>query len=385
MLLVSADQSHSLGDVLGVPVHTGQIVRVPISVSHADPDAPPAELSGRLDVLALDTLALLAAQWSGVGDTLSRILPASDLTSIAAEELAGLPGIQELLGLHAISEFAACGRWDRIIVDSASTADAVRMLTLPGTFGLYVERAWPRHRRLAAMADDPRSAALADLVERAGSGLERLSLELGDPERVSAHLVLTPEKVVAAETIRTLAALSLAGIAVEEVIVNQVLIQDESYEYQNLPDHPAFTWYSERIVEQRSVLDELDSAIGDVVLVIAPQTAGEPIGPDSLVELLDNARRRSGAPLAGPLASTVDLQSGTGLESVYRLRLSLPHVDPETLTLGRSADDLVIGAGGVRRRVRLASVLRRCTVIDARLRGGELTILFRPDPRVWPS
>ncbi|CPZ95109.1 Putative arsenite-transporting ATPase [Mycobacteroides abscessus] len=48
-------------------------------------------------------------------------------------------------------------------------------------------------------------------------------------------------------------------------------------------------------------------------------------------------------------------------------------------------DDLVIGANGMRRRVRLASVLRRCVVVDARLVGGELTIRFRADPEVWPT
>ncbi|MGB9226452.1 ArsA family ATPase, partial [Mycobacterium sp.] len=73
-----------------------------------------------------------------------------------------------------------------------------------------------------------------------------------------------------------------------------------------------------------------------------------------------------------------------GLESVYRLRLTLPQLDPGSLTLGRSDDDLIISAGGVRRRVRLASVLRRCTVQDAQLRGSELTVRFRPDPEVWP-
>jgi arsenite-transporting ATPase len=33
----------------------------------------------------------------------------------------------------------------------------------------------------------------------------------------------------------------------------------------------------------------------------------------------------------------------------------------------------------------LASVLRRCTVLDAQLRGSELTVRFQPDPEVWPK
>ena len=197
--------------------------------------------------------------------------------------------------------------------------------------------------------------------------------------------MLTAERVVAAEAVRTLGSLALMGVRVDELIVNQILVQDDSYEYRNLPEHPAFDWYAERISEQQAVLDELDATIGDVQLVLVPHLAGEPIGPKALGELLECARRRDGSPPPGPLRPVVDRESGSGLGSVYRLRLELPQVDPGALTLGRVDDDLIIGAGGVRRRVRLASVLRRCIVMDAQLKGSELTVRFRPDPEVWPA
>ena len=106
---------------------------------------------------------------------------------------------------------------------------------------------------------------------------------------MGAHLVLTAERVVAAEAARTLGALSLMGVRVEELIVNQVLVQDDSYEYRNLPDHPAFDWYAERIAEQQAVLDELATTIGDVELVLAPHLAGEPIGPKALARTARHA------------------------------------------------------------------------------------------------
>ena len=99
--------------------------------------------------------------------------------------------------------------------------------------------------------------------------------------------MLTPERVVAAEAARTLGSLALMGVRVDELIVNQILMQDDSYEYRNLPEHPAFDWYTERISEQRAVLDELDATIGDVKLVLVPHLAGEPIGPKALAELLE--------------------------------------------------------------------------------------------------
>lgn len=387
VLVVSTDQAHSLGDVLGIPVPPsgrGEPVRVLADLqTRAVP--PPEDRGGLLDALALDTLALLEHRWQGVVGALDRQLPDSELSSIAPQELSAIPGVQEVLGLHAVGELAASGRWDRIVVDCASTADALRMLTLPASLGLYVERVWPRHRRLSGVADNARSAPLVALLERISASVEELSVLLTDGSIVGAHLVLTPERVVAAEAVRTLGSLALMGVRVEELIVNQVLTEDESYEYHNLPDHPAFDWYAGRIAEQRAVLDELEATVGDVALVLTTHLSGEPIGPKALSALLDGARRRGGKPPPGPLRPIVDLESGSGLGSTYRLRLALPQLDPGTLTLGRVDDDLIVSVGGLRRRVRLASVLRRCTVLDANLRGSELTVRFRPDPEVWPK
>jgi arsenite-transporting ATPase len=380
VLVVSTDQAHSLGDVLGtkiVPSGERRLTRVLAD----DADAG----GGFLDALALDTLALLETRWRGVAGLLAGRFPESDLGDVAPEELSALPGIQEVLGLHEVGELAAAGDWDHVVVDCASTADAMRMLTLPSTFGMYLERAWPRHRRLSAAADDDRSAAIVALLERIGGGVEQLSMLLTDGTRVSAYLVLTAERVVAAEAARTLGSLALMGVRVAELIVNQILVQDDSYEYSNLPDHPAFDWYAERISGQRAVLDELATTIGDVQLVLAPHLAGEPIGAKALGELLDSVRRRDGSPPPGPLRPVVDRESGSGVHSVYRLRLELPQVDSGALALGRVDDDLIIVAGGMRRRVRLASVLRRCIVMDAQLKGTELTVRFRPDPEVWPA
>lgn len=201
VLIVSTDQAHSTGDVLGTSLTpTGD--RAPTRVL-ADLD------TGSLDALALDTLALLEARWAEIAGPLADRFTESDLGDVAPEELSALPGIQEVLGLYEVGELAASGRWDHVVVDCASTADALRMLTLPATFGLYLERAWPRHRRLSGTSAhsgsvqpaDAATTAIVMLLERIAAGIEQLSALLADGARVGAHLVLTPERVVAAEAV----------------------------------------------------------------------------------------------------------------------------------------------------------------------------------------
>ena len=179
VLIVSTDQAHSIGDVLGTAV-TPTGLREPTRVLADLNTGRNARPGGFLDALAMDTLALLEARWREIAGLLSHRFPESDLGDIAPEELSALPGIQEVLGLHEVGELAVSGQWDRVVVDCASTADALRMLTLPATFGLYLERAWPRHRRLSTGTDDARTAAVIALVERVGAGTEQLGSLLTD-------------------------------------------------------------------------------------------------------------------------------------------------------------------------------------------------------------
>lgn len=147
---------------------------------------------GHLDAVALDTLALLESVWRFAAPVLAARFPASEINDLAPEELSALPGVQEVLGLRAVAELAESGRWDYVVVDCASTADALRMLTLPAAFADYAERCWPRHRRLGAALQDARTAAAAALVEAAGSAVESLSTLLSDTDRVAAHTWCSP-------------------------------------------------------------------------------------------------------------------------------------------------------------------------------------------------
>ncbi|RJO69332.1 ArsA family ATPase [Nocardia panacis] len=379
VLIASLDQAHSLGDALGFrfPHDPGTVTGI-------------TDLLPNLSVIEVDSLALLEDRFRELTGVLSGAghEHGIDPTALDPAELTGLPGVQELLMLAEITAYAADGEWELLLVDCPPTADMLRIVTAPETLLGYLERIWPQHARAMSMGGrELRRAVLAAAVERIVKEVTAIRELLADPARTGARLVTVPERVTVAESARVRSAAALLGLRLDAIVVNKVLPPMPDPE-SGQAAHPAVSWYSNRRAEQLAVIADLERTAGEVPVLISGHTGPEPVGLASLTAFshavdddpmlgANPARAHSGAPV-------VRWESGAGLKSVYALRLHLPVVDPATLRLGRVEDDLIVGADGVRRRVRLAPVLRRCTVEQAELAEGYLTVRFVPDPEVWP-
>jgi arsenite-transporting ATPase len=380
VLVASLDQAHSLGDALGFrfPHDPGTVTGI-------------ANVLPGLDVIEVDSLALLEDRFREVVRMLGTDTGHDhgiDLAALDPAELTGLPGVQELLMLVEISQFADEDDWDVIVVDCPPSADMLRIVTAPETLLGYVERVWPPHARaMSTVGADLRRAVLAATVERIVTAVTEVRDLLADHQRTGARLITAAEQVAVAESERVRSAAALLGLRLDAVVVNKVLPPTDPAE----SDHPAVHWYLNRRGEQLDVIARLRRDLPGIPLVIAQHSGPEPVGLTSLAALSyavdtdpvlrDNpaeVRASSGDPV-------VRLESGTGLHSLYTLRMHLPVVDPATLRLGRVEDDLIVGADGIRRRVRLGPVLRRCTVDGAELDSGSLVVRFRPDPEAWPT
>ena len=204
MLLVSIDQAGSLADVLGVP----------------NPRTT-TSLTERLDVRQLDTSALLedkfrglsglidAAGTFGVGDHEH----GSSFEGLEPEELTGSLGIQDMLGLAEIVDFSDSGDYDLVIVDCPAAAEALRILGSPSMVSEYLERLWPRHRRMVAVTGtDMRLLLLVSVVERVLASVDRIAVHLSDRENTGVRVVTSADGVSVAATRRTLSGLALAGL-----------------------------------------------------------------------------------------------------------------------------------------------------------------------------
>ncbi|QIS02801.1 TRC40/GET3/ArsA family transport-energizing ATPase [Nocardia brasiliensis] len=388
VLIASLDQAHSLGDALGFrfPHDPGTVAGI-------------ATVMPGLDVIEVDSLALLEDRFREVVRMLATGTGHEhgvDLAALDPAELTGLPGVQELLMLVEITQFVQEDDWDVVVIDCPPSADMLRIVTAPDTLLGYLERVWPRHARaMSSIGTDLRRAVLAATVERIVEAVTEVRDLLADHRRTGARLVTVAERVTLAESERVRSAATLLGLRLDAVVVNKVLPR---LDHEPDTGHPAARWYADRRDEQLTAIAELRRAMPGIPVLIAQHTGPEPIGLTSLTTLSYAVGSNGDAPEAalmlsdspaevdaGSGAPMVRCESGSGLHAIYTLRMPLPVVDAATLRLGRVEDDLIVGADGVRRRVRLAPVLRRCTVDGAELDGGQLVVRFRPDPRVWPE
>ncbi|WP_199443324.1 ArsA family ATPase [Umezawaea beigongshangensis] len=368
VLVVSTDPAHSLGDALDTPL-----------------DASPTEVEGGLFAAQIDPRGLVDDTWHELRHHLRTLLAGAGVDELDAEELTVLPGVEELLCLTEVHRLAASGPWEAVVVDCGPTAETLRLLALPDAFAGYVERLFPTHRRvvrglLAGVAGNGTAEtwdATADALGRLADHLGVLRAMLVDQGATSVRLVCTPERVVAAETRRTLTALALQGVRVDGVIVNR-LVPDPGPERG-----AAASWLRTRRAEQDAVLAELT---GDLAVRTVDHRAAEPVGVSALLDVAEQLYGDDD-PLATATEPSAPLLrvtgGGRGHDAEYALRVALPLSDDTELDLARVGDELAVTVDGRRRLIALPSLLRRCVVTGAEMDETGLVVRFRPDPDLW--
>jgi arsenite-transporting ATPase len=372
-LVVSTDPAHSLGDAL-----------------EADLGGEPTELEAGLFAAHVDTRALLDDSWAQLQGHLRTLLAGAGVDELVADELTVLPGVEDLLALGEVRRAAETGPWEVVVVDCGPTAETLRLLGLPEAISGYLERLFPAHRRavrglLAGLSGGREQAPAWEATIGALDGLAEqlagLRAMLADHERTSIRLVLTPERVVAAETRRTLTALALHGLRVDGLVANRVV--------PGPPPSlrgPAARWLRLRHDEQQAVLAELTGL--DVPLRTAEHAAAEPTGVPALLDVAESLYGTDdpaavGAPAPPLLQVRRTAGTASSTDSEFELVLRLPGAAAGPLDLARVGDELAVTAGATRRMVALPAVLRRCAVTSARLAGDDLVVVFTPDPAVW--
>jgi len=75
-------------------------------------------------------------------------LRTTGISDVEAEELAILPGMEELSAMMYINQYRRENRYDVIVLDAAPTAESMRFISMPTTLDWYMKHIFPFQRNL---------------------------------------------------------------------------------------------------------------------------------------------------------------------------------------------------------------------------------------------
>ena len=363
-LVASADTAHSLGDVLG---------------ERLGPE--PRELAPNLAAVEIDPRVESARHWGRIQRFLVRTFVHQGIEAAVAEELALLPGADELTTLLAVERIASSGDCDLLVLDCAPSDAALRLVTLPDVARGMVRMALRVAGALSGLATPLArrivSAPLPDAeVFEEAEGLLYLELaalhaRLTGPD-TSARLVVTPERMVIDEARRTYTELALFEVGCDAVVMNRLLPEDATRE-------PFFREWG-RVQAER--LAEVKEHFAPLPVLCVPLQDDEVIG---LERLAAHGRLLfADTPPDAVLCPAQRIRFERD-ESAYWVHVPLPGADPKHLDVAMVDDDLVVSTPTRRRAVRLPRRFSRLHLHAARLDAGTLHVRLAREAPVQPA
>ncbi len=353
-VVISTDAAHSLADSFEMQF-SGKI----------------EPIAKDLDGLEIDIQLELETRWKEIQQYFSDFLASQGMDGVTAKEMAVFPGMELMSALFYVEEFQRSGRYDIVVIDTAPTADTLRLLAFPDIANWYFDHLFGMVKNVIKVA----RATVGRLVstplpsDKFLGDLEHLSTRLGyvrdiltDPEITSVRLVVNPEKMVITETQRAYTYLCLYGYTVESIIVNRIL-----------PDDVLEAHGHGKRGEQDAHLGTIEEMFAPLRTFRAGLMPREVLGRKALEKLADQ--------LFGDLDPT-GLFSTESPMKVYEegewttLALKMPFPMDQKLELYTRKDVLTVQLGAFKRSVVLPYALATRKLLGADHEDGWLRVRF---------
>ena len=358
-LVMSIDPAHSLADSFDLDT----------DLFHSQTSDPLLIRTG-LSILELNIQKEVKRHWQEISSYVISVLRTIGISDVEAEELAILPGMEELSAMMYINQYRRENRFDVIVLDAAPTAESMRFISMPTTLDWYMKHIFPFQRNLLKavrpianrvapfeLPTDSYFANIRNLFEK----LEGIDELMQDPNTTSVRLITNPETMVLRETQRAFVYFSLHGLTVDTVIVNRVL-----------PDEIRDAWFNEWHSSQNSVLRELEEYFAPVPVRRVPLFAHEVLGRQRLEDVAKVLYAEGEDPSA--VTQTERPYVFGKRDGVYEVRLRLPFATKGEIGLFKKGDELVVEVGTLRRHIGLPRSMASLMPARARLENRVLTV-----------
>lgn len=355
-LLLSTDSSHSLSDVLGQRIGPKRI-----------------EVAPNLTAIEVDARAEIARHWGKVSDFLVSLFRHQGIEGVVAEELALLPGAEEIATLLAVDEYAHSGEFEFAVVDCAPTDTTLRLLTLPEVAHSSVRLLLKIQRSMAKVltplakgvvsAPLPRAEVFDEFESFIYAKLRDLRARMINPE-TSIRLVVTSEKMVIEEARRAFTDLCLFGLRCDAVVINRLLPEAAMRE-------PFFQEWG-RVQHDRTVA--IAEAFAPLRVLCSALREEEVIGTHALEkhgeEIFGECEPDGILARVSPISFR--LQAGA-----YSISIPLPGASLDALEITKIDGELFVKSAAVSRALKLPRRMAALVVSEAHFRDGVLTVNFR--------
>src|SRR5664280_2755777 len=358
-LVMSVDPAHSLADAFDFETN----------LFH-EKTGDPYPISERLAIHEVNIQKEIKRHWREISSYVISVLRTTGINDVEAEELAILPGMEELSALMYVNQFRREDRYDVIVLDCAPTAESMRFVSMPTTLEWYMKHIFAFQRGLLKavrpianrvapfeLPSDDYFANIQNLFGRL-AGIDEL---LEDPQITSVRLVTNPERMVLRETQRAFVYFTLHGLTVDSVIVNRVLPLAVTDAYFD-------AWHA----SQARILEEIDAYFAPVPVKRIPLFTHEVLGRERLEELA-RALYASGEDPAA-IGRTEAPYTFAKRDGHYEIRLQLPFAAKGEVGLFKKGDELVVEIGTLRRHIGLPTSMAGLSPSRAKLENRILTV-----------
>src|SRR5437667_10011883 len=352
-LVVSTDLAHSLADCFNTPLAS-----------------EPTQLAPNLWAQEVNVLDEMRHSWGKVQEKMSQALRKSGIDSVMAEELALIPGMDEIVSLLNIYRNARDGNFEVVIIDAAPTGETIRLLSMPDTFQWYAGRiaglnlksstlSLARPFIKAFLPSGEMLEALQILTDR----VKALRQVLSNPEISSYRPVVNPERMVLKEALRAETYLALFGYPIDGVICNRVI---PAGDYQD-------TFMQDIYRNQEKIRKRIHQTFAPLPIWEGPYCSHEILGISQLGKL---AEVIFGNQDPTQVYFRGQIQEITRQGDEYILRLPLPHVEMNKVLMTKKGDEMIVEIGNFKRDITLPSVLSNQEATVARFVNKALEIHF---------
>jgi len=358
-LVVSTDLAHSLADCFNTPL-----------------TSEPMELAPNLWAQEVNALDEMRHSWGKLQEKMSDLLRQRGMNAVMAEELALIPGMDEIVSLLNIYRNARDGNFEVVVIDAAPTGETVRLLSMPDTFQWYVGRLGGLNLKSATFnlarpfikAFIP-SGEVLDAVKQLSDRVKSLREVLSNPEISSYRPVVNPERMVIKEALRAETYLSLFGYPIDAVICNRVLPNSN---YQD-------AFMQDMYRTQEKLRKQIHTTFAPLPIWEVPYRSREILGVEQLGEL---AQEVFGNIDPTQIFYRGPVQEITREGETYVLKLPLPHVEMDKVVMTKKGDEMIVEIGNFKRDITLPSVLANHEAVRARFVNKALEIHFAlPDAK----